>query len=221
MCSLIPKTVRICAGPYPGSPLEACYYYPIGEECIDYCAGAPTTPPGGTVPGDSGLPPDGSVAYTIELQTFEVGYKAQMKPGELVIFNNMTRINQLRYLVNAQGAIDLANELFPVNQLNTKADSFRHAYFSLWNTYSINRDLAKQLGDAHEEGTTNNPMEEMAKSMDLWNNYAGRNLISSINSSSLNRRNDFKNLVLSLMNAGELKYMKLVGLEYYLVYTNE
>lgn len=49
-----------------------------------------------------------------------------------------------------------------------------------------------------------------------------KEFISSFSSSyTFDLRKEFKNLVLSLMNAGGLKYIKIIGLEYYLVYTNE
>lgn len=110
---------------------------------------------------------------TDAIRAFEVDYKSQMAASELVIYNNMSRSNQLSYLINAQTAMDMAVTRFPnMSQTDSKADAFRHAYFSLLNVKSLGLTLATNLGNAHE---TKNNQSALAKSMDLFNNDVGRN----------------------------------------------
>ncbi len=114
----------------------------------------------GSVPGD-----------TEALRQFEQDYRAQMTSEELGIFDNMNRYQQVSYLLNAKIALDNAQILYPGSQHNSKADAFRHAYFSLLNVIDIGTDLAERLGTAHENWD-DNPVSE--RFMDLYNNQKGR-----------------------------------------------
>lgn len=107
-----------------------------------------------------------------EFNQFIPDYKARMTQQELLIFNNMSKKFQTRYLYNANKAQNKAMELFPGMQRNTKADAFRHSYFHSLNTYFIGENLSIQLGDAHEIETPDSLILE--KVMDLFNNQVGR-----------------------------------------------
>ena len=95
-----------------------------------------------------------------------------MTPSELQIYDNMNRLQQVQYLLNAQTALSTAQSLYPnLSQHNDNADAFRHAYFSLLNVISLGEGLAESLGNAHEDWPGNPPLE---RDMDLFNNQAGR-----------------------------------------------
>lgn len=106
-----------------------------------------------------------------EFNQYIPNYKARMTQQELMIFNNMSKKFQTRYLYNANKAQNKAMELFPGMQLNTKADAFRHSYFHSLNTYFIGENLSIQLGDAHENVLNSIILEKV---MDLFNNQVGR-----------------------------------------------
>jgi RHS repeat-associated protein len=55
---------------------------------------------------------------------------------------------------------------------NGPADALRHSLFNALNTQTAGEDIAKKLGDAHEEDRPNQPEQE--KIMDLHNNKVGR-----------------------------------------------
>lgn len=103
------------------------------------------------------------------LPEFEVTYRGQMSPSELVIFDNLNLILQYRYLSNAYRAKNLAIALCPGNQQDDCGDAFRHAFFNGLNVASLGSYLAKQLGDAHEEMS----QTQNQKDMDLYNNSIG------------------------------------------------
>ncbi len=110
---------------------------------------------------------------TAEILEFELDYKNQMSDEEINIFESMTREQQLKYLWNAYNAKTLAQKLFPNSLFNGKGDAFRHAYFSALNSESLGVELAKRLGDAHENIPAPNLLE---REMDLRNNQIGRDL---------------------------------------------
>jgi hypothetical protein len=110
---------------------------------------------------------------TAEILEFELDYKNQMSDEEISIFESMTREQQLKYLWNAYNAKTLAKKLFPNSLFNGKGDAFRHAYFSALNSESLGVELAKRLGDAHENIPAPNLLE---REMDLRNNQIGRDL---------------------------------------------
>lgn len=107
-----------------------------------------------------------------EFNQYIPNYKARMTQQELMVFNNISKKFQTRYLYNANKAQNKAIELFPGMQRNTKADAFRHSYFHSLNTYFIGENLSIQLGDAHEIETPDSLILE--KVMDLFNNQVGR-----------------------------------------------
>jgi hypothetical protein len=84
-----------------------------------------------------------------------------------------------RVLLHAIGATSSAEELYEDTALhNGNGDAFRHMY---WN-YRMGSDprigvsWAERWGNAHEDGAGNQPPLE--KSMDLHNNWRGRQLAS-------------------------------------------
>ncbi len=165
--------------------------------------GGPAIPPGPINGGgggyNSGIPGD-----TPELQQFEIDYKSRMSAYEIEICNNMNRVNQVTYLINAQSASSAAENLYPGNQHNTRADAFRHAYFSILNVSTIGFSLAESLGNAHEEVTGQPGIE---KQMDLWNNNAGRNAFNGYIPNS-GAPSYFANVIQNLVNNGNLKYIQ-------------
>lgn len=110
---------------------------------------------------------------TPEILEFELDYKNRMSEEEIGIFNSMTREQQLKYLWNANKAENMARNLFPNSIFNGKGDAFRHAYFSALNSESLGVELAKKLGDAHENIFSPVLLE---REMDLRNNQIGRDL---------------------------------------------
>lgn len=57
---------------------------------------------------------------------------------------------------------------------NNEADAFKHAYMQWMLDYYSGSDIAKSLGDMHEDETPNAPYGE--RNMDLWNNAIGREI---------------------------------------------
>lgn len=109
---------------------------------------------------------------------FELEYRNRMAATELLLFDNLSRLKQLRYLNNASTAISLAEYLYPENTLiGGCGDAFRHSYFSGLNVGSLGFETAKALGDAHEVNPGNQTNDRL---MDLYNNELGRNLAWSL-----------------------------------------
>ena len=141
---------------------------------------------------------------TDAIRGFEIDYKQQMSSSELTIYNNMSRVDQLSYLINAQSAMNMAVSQYPnISQRNTKADAFRHAYFSLLNTMTFGKSLAKSLGDAHE---TKPGDPQIEKDMDLFNNNVGRELFAGY-IPSFNPAGYFSDKINILIQSGELLYI--------------
>lgn len=150
--------------------------------------------------GDSGS--DNIVEDTKELREFELGYREMMTTAEIAIYDKMSRINQVSYLLNAMIATNEAKKLYShLSQHNDKADAFRHAYFSLLNAIDLGISLAKSLGDAHEDFVGNPALE---KEMDLYNNLKGREALSALVQSS----DDPSSLIQNLADNGDLKIIK-------------
>lgn len=143
------------------------------SNCI-YVAHCYDSPGGGGDGGGGWGGGGGSVDDTPELQQFEQDYRSQMSSTELTIYDNMTRVQQISYLLNAQRAINIAQSRYPNSVHNGNGDAFRHAFFSELNTATLGVALAKQLGDAHEQQSSN-PLETQ---MDLFNNEQGRQVSS-------------------------------------------
>lgn len=137
---------------------------------------------GGYNPGTGGVGSSGGSAQvpgdTPELQVYEGDYRTRMSTSEIAIYDNMTRKQQVAYLLNAQQAEDAAARKYPGDGLhNGPGDAFRHALFSANNAIDLGLNLAKQLGDAHE----NQPQDPLERQMDLYNNQIGRNLSQQTN----------------------------------------
>ncbi|KAH6904118.1 secreted protein [Coprinopsis sp. MPI-PUGE-AT-0042] len=92
-------------------------------------------------------------------------------------------INELGYCINpfntlacfaAQGHADAASSAaqsnFPSSLHNGKGDAYRHCYWNARMTIDIGATKAKEIGDAHEAGSSG-PQAE--KNMDLSNNATG------------------------------------------------
>lgn len=78
-----------------------------------------------------------------------------------------------RFIINRNKAID-AVEFFE-GKSNGYGDAIRHCYWCALNQMAagLNSPLAKEIGDAHEDESTNDPNE---KAMDLYNNAIGYSL---------------------------------------------
>ncbi len=148
---------------YVNGDLSNCIYI---EHCYDSPGGGSGGGDGGWGGGGSG----GNVDDTPELQQFEQNYKAQMSQAELAIYNSMTRVQQISYLLNAQRAVNIAEARYPTSLHNGNGDAFRHAFFSELNAATLGVALAKQLGDAHEQQSSS----ALETQMDLFNNEQGR-----------------------------------------------
>ncbi|MFA6275143.1 MAG: hypothetical protein WC622_00230 [Pedobacter sp.] len=160
---------------------------------------------GGITYGGGGSGGDTTTAAdTDEIREFEIDYKTHMSTTELAIYNNMNRVNQLSYLINAKTALDLAFTRFPdMDQTDTKADAFRHAYFSLLNVKELGLTLATRLGNAHEEKPD---QSALAKQMDLFNNNVGRNAYSNLPAEAA-YWSIYSNTVYNLVTNGNLVYI--------------
>ena len=103
-------------------------------------------------------------------------------------------INELFYCINpfntaacfaAQGHADVASasaqSLFPTSLHNGKGDAYRHCYWNARMTIDIGATKAKEIGDAHEAGSSG-PQAE--KNMDLANNATGRSIGGSASGST-------------------------------------
>jgi hypothetical protein len=141
----------------------------------------------------------------IEVLKFEQDYKNRMSSSEKVIFESISRNNQLGYLFNAQKAIWKAEELFPNSLYNGKGDAFRHAYFNGLNAILLGNTLAESLATAHEDRTApvgySNYYKE--KQMDLFNNQIGRDRKNWLfdGYSSLTKS------ILDALKTGKLRYL--------------
>jgi hypothetical protein len=95
-------------------------------------------------------------------------------------------INELGYCINpfnisacfaAQGHADVASAAaqsrFPTSTHNGKGDAYRHCYWNARMTIDFGATKAKEIGDAHEAGSSG-PQAE--KNMDLANNATGRSI---------------------------------------------
>ncbi len=88
--------------------------------------------------------------------------------------------------------------------LNGKADAFRHAFFQAINTQDINQYKAKMFADAHESEVPNRWIKE--KQMDLFNNNIGIDLIVSENLYNTDV-NTIASMINNLVTEGELVYL--------------
>ena len=116
---------------------------------------------------------------TPEVLDFEQDFRNRMSNAEKVIFDGLSRLQQLDYLHSAYLAQTYATIYYLDNikiQYNGKGDAYRHTLWNALATAKLGEILAKQLTDAHEipdVGQINNQLE---KSMDLHNNEVGRQI---------------------------------------------
>jgi len=114
-----------------------------------------------------------------EILIFEQDYKNRMSQAELVIFNNLNRLQQLDYLHSAYLAQEYAKLYFEDTikvQYNGKGDAYRHTLWNALGAAKLGANLMEQLASAHEvpdSGKTNDSLEE---AMDLHNNQVGRDI---------------------------------------------
>ncbi len=66
---------------------------------------------------------------------------------------------------------------------NNEADAFKHAYMQWLLNYYFDSNVAKHLGDMHEDETPNAAIGE--RNMDLWNNSIGREIAQEMRNSLL------------------------------------
>lgn len=164
------------------------------------------TPEGG-ISGGGIVPIYDLYAETPEILLFEYEYRKLMTTEEIQIFESMSRSDQLKYLWNAKMALDKARELYPTSTKNGRGDAFRHAYFSALNAKELGLDLAKRLGDAHENHPFHTAFE---RDMDLHNNQIGRNLFVWFQQNGLAGQHFREGIVVKLIqmiNDGQLKYL--------------
>lgn len=142
---------------------------------------------------------------TPDFVAFEQGYRSSMSQEELEIFDDMSLVQQTRYLHNAYRAKNLAAQYFPNSVNNGNGDAFRHALFNAMNAKVLGVDLAKRLGDAHENTPLQHPL---SRQMDLFNNQVGRTLFQTLQSQGLAGSSFRENAILQLqqmINAGSLR----------------
>lgn len=138
-----------------------------------------------------------------DLLSFEQDYKNRMSQSELKIFNSISRVKQLGYLLNAQKATWEAENLFPNSLYNGKGDAFRHAFFNALNSILLGVDLAEKLSTAHENKPPTYQFNYKENQMDLFNNAVGRTKSNwfSDGYGSLTKS------ILDAMSKGELRYL--------------
>ena len=128
-----------------------------------------------------------------------------MSSGELQLFDDMSRFDQLKYLHIGKTAQDLANLHFPQSAFNGKGDAFRHALLHALETHYFNETFSKTMGDLHEVGS----LSMMETTMDLYNNSIGRQIAK--NYVSANPYESFTQQVMVIiqiaMDRGDLLYM--------------
>ena len=108
----------------------------------------------------------------VELEGLEYQEYYRLTDKEKEILKNNPEIINTLY-ENRKIAEEETAKKFGDNFRNDESDAFRHALFNALNTISFGLDLAKKLGDAHED-FEGNPDKE--KEMDLHNNAVGQNV---------------------------------------------
>jgi uncharacterized protein DUF6973 len=136
------------------------------------------------------------------IQNFEQDYRTKMSDDELSLFDNLSRVEQIKYLWSAKEAWDKTDELYftPCEKYNGKGDAFRHAYWNALSTQRLGVALTNQLTTRHENRPSLYPYNRKENEMDLFNNQIGRN----IGSQSLN---SIIQDIQTALNNGELRYI--------------
>ncbi|MDZ4147546.1 MAG: hypothetical protein U1C58_04605 [Flavobacteriaceae bacterium] len=165
-------------------------------------------PPKGTT--EESADDDCDIAISLEINcstllAFEQDYKNRMSDSERILFENLTRTQQLSYLANAQFATWKAKELFPDwrELYNGKGDAFRHAYWNALNVIDLGISLAESLTTAHEDKPSSYLYDFKEKEMDLFNNQIGRSRWDFPKSGFIS----LEESILDAINKGDLKYL--------------
>ncbi|PWI29877.1 hypothetical protein DI383_08975 [Flavobacteriaceae bacterium LYZ1037] len=147
---------------------------------------------------------DGELEFndTIYVLENEQDYRNKMSDDELALFDTLSTIQQIKYLVSAKEAYDKTEELFETDceKHNGKGDAFRHA---LWNALSSSRigvGLTNLLTTRHENNPPLYPYNNKENQMDLFNNQVGRDIFAN---GSTNILQDIQ----EAFNNGELRYL--------------
>ena len=126
-----------------------------------------------------------------------------MSSSELQLYENMSRLNQMIYLANAQNATWRAETLFPTSLYNGIRDAFRHAFGNAKCTIDMGTSLTESLTSAHEERADSYTYSYKEKEMDLFNNGIGR-AWADFESYGFN---SLEECILYAINSGVLKYL--------------
>ncbi|PLK42435.1 DUF6973 domain-containing protein [Emticicia sp. TH156] len=106
---------------------------------------------------------------------FDIMHRLTKEEWALIVLNLNIR-NAYNASKTVEPSKNAAVEYFPCDSdtkyENSKADGFRHAYWSALMVLETNADFAKDFATAHEAGSTN----ASATEMDLHNNKIGREL---------------------------------------------
>ena len=96
----------------------------------------------------------------------------------------------------------LTSKLFPNTfSMDTKADAFRHAYFSFRLSQEIGTARTKKFTDAYEINVVNHPS---SRCMDLWNNREGRKMFELTCAEKLDKKELAKREVLKAIKIKSL-----------------
>ncbi len=138
----------------------------------------------------------------LEIKTFEQDYRNKMSSDELILFDSLSRQDQLKYLWSAKQAIDKSKELFNslLQLYNGKGDAFRHAYWNALSTQRLGSNLTGLLTSKHENIASTYPYQHFEKTMDLFNNSIGRNI-------GENGSGDLVQDILDALDNGDLRYL--------------
>ncbi len=141
----------------------------------------------------------------LEVLDFEQEYRGEMSPTEIVIFDGLNRVTQLKYLQSAFNAKIMSEDIYPntvtipCNLRNGISNSYKHALWSALSTVRIGEDLTKQLTDAHEVIIYLYPLHYKETEMDLFNNGRGREIAYG--------SGRIWELVKTALENGELRYL--------------
>jgi hypothetical protein len=115
-----------------------------------------------------------------EILAWEAESIPEMTEAERSLYNKLNRQDQLKYLWNGLTASRTAEQLFANDGLETgRGDAFRHAFFSALNAETLGPNMAKMLGDAHENWTGNDTDEKL---MEMYNNNQGLKIYDILHS---------------------------------------
>ncbi len=147
----------------------------------------------------AGSPEIGSESWDnfIFLQWYNF-YENSLKPIEKVFIKAHPAI-ALHMLINYDLAKHNTIRFFGVNGSNDCSDAFRHCLFQALNTQSVGLTLAKEFGDAHEDGED---LNNVTVQMDFYNNWVGYQIGEANKFASLETIID---IIKAKMKNGELK----------------